>query len=575
MPLIDLAEIATWTAEDHQRVQRETPEYYAAVHEALTTGWLQNRQEVALAHYRPLNPDAWAVHTSTAHELAIVGGNRSGKSETMLSELAIALTGHIPVALQGRYPTEKLRGRLPCRARLVCNSMTRTLDPVIKPKLRWDCWEGAEPETGLGHWGWIPRRCLVGGTWEKAYSAKTDTLKVAVDSLWVGANGDRCEMRGFSSLQFMSYNQDTSDFAGSSLHLVCHDELPPERIYRENRLRTLDVKGRILTAFTPPDEVEPGNTVISGSDVAWFYDQVYERGLPGPDRDPRYETVTLWTEKNPINTKDEIAAMVRGWTDAQREARLYGRFLHLSGVVYPLFAPYPAQWCFTCSKKIVAGVPSCPTCGGNNVEAFSHVIAPFDVPKEWPVVHVIDPHPRKADANGWFALTPSDGVVMIGELEATGDVNERVGAVHQWEDRAHCTPALRLMDPNIATEGNDLLERGWTHRMAYDRAGLRCDLANDSISLGIQHVNELLRPDPFTRRPRFEALRTCTKFIYGMSHWSWDEYKGGDREPKEKVRDRWKDYPDLLRYFSNGMLSYRGLKRGAATIRLGTPRGGY
>jgi len=265
--------------------------------------------------------------------------------------------------------------------------------------------------------------------------------------------------------------------------------------------------------------------------------------------------------------------MVKSWTDAQREARLYGRFLHLSGVVYPLFAPYPAWWCFACSKKIATH--TCPTCSGTNVESFTHVIAPVELPKDWPVVHVIDPHPRKADANGWFAFTPSDGVLMIGEVEATGDVNERVEAIRQWEDTHHISPVLRLMDPNIATEGNDLLERGWTHRMAYDRAGLRCDLANDSIPLGIQHVNELLRPDPFTRRPRFEVVRTCPKFIYGLSHWSWDEYKSGDREAKEKVRDRHKDFPDLLRYLANGNLSYRGLKRGAATIRVGTLRGGY
>ena len=482
-------------------------------------------------------------------------------------ELAIQATGHVPVSLQATYPKEKLRP--PIRARVVCNSLTDTLEPVIKPKLRWDQWSGGDDIGGPnGHFGWIPERCLWGTEWEKAYSEKYRTLKIRVDNYWRGADGMSIETTGISTVQFLSYDQDLSAFTGSSMHLIVHDELPPSDLYRENRMRTLDVKGRIITAFTPPDE-----TGANRADVAWFFDEVYERGLPGPGKERDIETFVLWTEKNRILSPVDVEQITRTLSEEQRQARLYGQFLHLSGVVYPLFAQAPTTWCFGCGKKVGTGtLRTCTTCGGENVETFCHVIEPFEIPKEWPVIFVIDPHPRKMDACGWFAITPADQVVMIGELEVGGDAGEVAQQVFAWEQTHRISPVKRLMDPNIATQTNDRLEHGWTFRMGYDRVGLRCDLANDSIPMGIQNVNELLRPTPYLRRPRFETFAHNRKFIYGMTHWAWDEWvRPQDREPKEIVRDRYKDFPDLLRYLANDLPGFKEYRRASMRLPAGVP----
>ena len=139
---------------------------------------LSTKKPLALRWYNLVNPMAERVHASTARELAIVGGNRSSKTDTSLAELAIRLTGIVPDGLRATYPREKL-AKLPIRARVVCNSLTDTLEPVIKPKLRWDQWNGVgDPDEGRGHYGWIPQHCLVGGSWEKAYSEKYRTLRV-------------------------------------------------------------------------------------------------------------------------------------------------------------------------------------------------------------------------------------------------------------------------------------------------------------------------------------------------------------------------------------------------------------
>src|SRR3990167_1578780 len=114
--------------------------------------WQDDHRKTQLAYYQLANPDARRVHETLAREVAIVGGNRSSKTDTCMAELAIRLTGHIPISLQATYPREKLR-TLPIRARVVCNSISKVLEPIIKPKLKWDAWNGGgNPTDGLGHW---------------------------------------------------------------------------------------------------------------------------------------------------------------------------------------------------------------------------------------------------------------------------------------------------------------------------------------------------------------------------------------------------------------------------------------
>ena len=505
------------------------------------------------------NPDGRAVHLSTAREVAVVGGNRSSKTDTALAELSIRMTGHIPQSLMADYPREKLK--LPIRARVSCNSLTDTLEPIIKKKLRWDQWDGAD-ET-KGHWGWIPKHCLIGGTWERSYSDKNRVLSVCSDNYWRSPSGEKISVSTISTCQFMSYDQELTSFTGTSLHLVIHDELPPSDIYREHRIRVLDTKGQIISAFTPPDE-----TGAQRADTAWFFDEVYEKGLPGPQYNPRFQTITLMTEKNRILSITEIQELARTMTEEQREVRLHGRFLHLAGIIYSTFTARDRHWCFRCERDILPVSGICTYCQGTDVDTYRHVIEPCHLEPTWPMIFVIDPHPRKKDACGWFTVTPSDDILMVAELSVSGTALEVHRAVTEMEDRRHWYPARRLMDPNIATESNDKLRRGWTLRQAYDEVGLRCDLAVDELNPGIERVQDLLRPDRATRRPRFQVFNTCPQFIHSMQRWSWDEWtRQSDRDPKESPRDKWKDFPDLIRYLANARVTYNGLRRGFQPIR--------
>lgn len=557
--MLDLAELTRHltdlTDDELAEVLHDAPQIETLLRQAQA----EDQRAMQLAYYTVANPPALRIHQSTAREIAVVGGNRSGKTDHALAELAIQCSGVVPESLKASYPREKLRA--PIRARIICNSLTDTLEPVIKPKLRWDQWNGVgAPQDDRGHWGWIPRTCLLGGSWEKAYSERYRTLHVAVECVWQTANGYDA-VSGVSTIQMLSYDQDLSAHTGASLHLIVHDELPPSDVYRESRMRTLDVRGQIITAFTPPDEIG-----ASHGDVTWFYDEVYEPGLPGPHQHPSVETVQLWTEKNRILSAADIHELSTRMTEAQREVRLFGKFIHLSGAIFPLFEKAWATWCARCEKRILPVNGTCPTCTSDNVFEYTHRIEPFPVPASWPIVFVIDPHPRKPDAIGWFAITPSDDVIMVANLAIDGTAGEVKRAIDEVERSQHLHPVKRLMDPNIATETNDKLKRGWTLRKAYDDVGLRCDLANDEMNVGIETVNEWLKPDAHTRKPRFQCFDACAETIHAMSRWAWDDWSrsSNERDPKERPRERHKDWCDLVRYCLMDRPTFTGYTMGAA-----------
>ena len=516
---------------------REVPrEELVRVAQEVQAERLAAQQERQLWLYQPVSEEAGRVHGSVAREIVATGGNRSGKSELTLVELVIQLTGVVPFSLEGRYPKEKLRA--PIRARLVCESITTTWEPVLKPKLQWHQWSGTgEPGSGGGHWGWIPRQMLPRGSWEEAWNEKYRTLHLT--------NG--------STLQVMSFDQKVESAAGASLHVVVHDEGPPRAMYRESRVRTMDVKGRCYIAFTPPDEER------AAWDAAWVYDELYLKGLPGLEKDPDIEAFTLLTEDNRVLDKGEIERLRRRLSPMEQEVRLHGRFLHLAGRIYQTYTDREAWWCWSCGTSVMVEHGACVGCDGREVGSFSHVIEPFEIPASWPVVYVLDPHPRKPHAMAWYAISPGDDVYEVAELEVDGEpamVRDRVDAV---EREMGGSVALRLIDPNMGQSPAGQTRRGVTVREEFDAVGLRCRLADDNRATGRSRIREWLKPDQRTKAPRLQIFRTCMRTNFQMLRYVWDNYTryGSDeRNPKPVPRDLHDDFPTLLSYLANESPTY-------------------
>src|SRR3990167_943246 len=162
-------------------------------------------RENSLFYYQPVSETARQIHLSTAKTVGIGGGNGSSKTECSLVELLILATGVIPQSLPD-YPRSKLRG--PVNTRVILESLTTVLHPIFLPKLQWWKWNGVDSPGGKrGHWGWIPRTSLKGGKWDTAWSEKNRLLTL----LYRDPDNPEAVL-GESTIQFMSHDQDPTDF---------------------------------------------------------------------------------------------------------------------------------------------------------------------------------------------------------------------------------------------------------------------------------------------------------------------------------------------------------------------------
>jgi hypothetical protein len=242
----------------------------------------QDRKENQIKFYKPVSPKSQPSTTRSGRVVAAGGGNGSAKTETMLVEVVMCATGIFPDS-QRHLIEQKFRGPINCR--VTVESLTTTLEPIILPKLQWFRWTGVDRPGGeKGHWGWIPKSCLIDGEWDRSYSNKLRILRVLCRD---PHNPDK--VLGESTIQFMSLDQDSTDFASGDFHICAHDEPPSLPIWRENEARTMRVDGRMLLAMTWPDDPSIG--------VDWIYDEVYEPGRSG--NDPKITWIELWTTENP------------------------------------------------------------------------------------------------------------------------------------------------------------------------------------------------------------------------------------------------------------------------------------
>ena len=494
------------------------------------------RQQRQLELYEPASPEAAAIHLSTATEVLAVGGNRSGKSETMMVEWAIQMTGIVPICLRDTYPREKLR--TPIRTRIVCESLTNTWAPVIRPKLQWHQWSGRGEAGGpFGHWGWIPPEFLKKSQWDEAWLEKERTLKLM--------NGSTC--------QVMSYDQDVQDFSGSSMHLICFDEGPPEHLYRENKMRIIDTNGRLMIAMTPPDEAS------TSWKSAWIYDELYEKR-----DDPNIDVFQLFTVKNRILDPEMIAKVTAGLSATQLQVRLEGQFMHLSGRIYPTYTDRQASWCFTCQNTTLVLEGSCAKCSGTSTVQFCHFIEPISGILGYPGIFCLDPHPRKPHAMAWYVVSPSDDIFQVAELEVDGEPDVVKQKVDQLERSLNLNVVRRLMDPNMAKSPAGVTnKRGRTVRDEFDAVGLRCDLADDNRETARARLTAFLKPDPRTKEPRFFVFNTCTRTNFMLHRYVWDEWataSSHNKDPKAMPAPKNDDFPALAQYMVNSNPTYSGLR---------------
>jgi len=526
----------------------------------------QERQSNQLLDYRPVSTTALAIHESKAKVLGIGGGNRSAKTTTMLVEIVMAMTGVFPDSLK-HLAREKFRGPVNCR--LVLESLTTTLYPTILPKLQYFKWNGIDKPGGeRGHWGWIPKWCLVEGSWEKSWNDKQRTLRVLCRD-----SEDLENVLGESTLQIMSKDQDPSDFASGEFHIVGHDEPPTLAIWRESEARVMSVNGRLIVAMTWPDD--------PAIPVDWIFDEVYE---PGTAKERDVEWFNIFTTDNRNLDQTAIAARASGWSTETRNVRLYGQPIRFSNRVHPVFTDITQTWCFTCGKTCIAQTNPlahatedklrCEACGSVQVAEFNHV-KEFAATDRWPTVFVLDPHPRKPHMWLYAMIDPSDDIWVIADDALTGDPTEVRKRSLDMERNLGLNVVHRVVDPNMAMSPSSA-KRGVNWRDEFDAAGLVCTLADDS-HVGRERLNQYIKPDAGRWQPRIHVHPRCKDTIHQLKRHVWQDRKlGSERALLQIPKDKDDDYPAMLKYLMNESPTFAWLAGVAGHYkRQGQRRGAY
>ena len=183
---------------------------------------------------------------------------------------------------------------------------------------------------------------------------------------------------GNSIIGFKSCDQGRAKFQGTSQDWIWFDEEPPKDIYDECKMRIIDTRGDIWGTMTP----------LQG--LTWVYDDIYmnEHG----DQEVKYWLME-WAD-NPWLSRDEIISLEGTMTEDEREARQYGKFVAMSGLVY---------------KEFVEDI---------------HVIDPFEIPHEWYNNISIDPGLAAPLSCHFYAVDDDGNIYVIAEHYQAGETIE-------------------------------------------------------------------------------------------------------------------------------------------------------
>jgi phage terminase large subunit-like protein len=301
--------------------------------------------------------------------------------------------------------------------------------------------------------------------------------------------------------EIMTYDQDPKEFESATLGLVWLDEPPPESIYKGTVAR-LRRGGLIYITATP----------LTGS--AWIYDQVISN--PNREKGRRtyleadVESACIQHGVRGFLEHDHIEQMIAEYSEDEKQARIYGKFQHLIGLVYK-------QW----NRKV-------------------HVVRPFNINlRDYTVYQALDPHPRNEDAVLWVAVDKYGQKFVIDELfhKSQGGVKELAERIKQKDSQYRVE--LRIADPK-AFEDDQHHEKNLATRLG--EHGLNYIPATKKRTASDRRIGDALDyqivGNEFIVTPELYVFDTCNRFIFEIEHWRWDEWTGKavDKHNKKETK---------------------------------------
>lgn len=227
-----------------------------------------------------------------------------------------------------------------------------------------------------------------------------------------------------------------------------------------------------------------------------------------------------------------IENVLKNCDEDEIQARVYGKYLTLAGAIFKKFGPDHIK------PELIKYWQDCITTGHINL------------------VNIVDPHPRKPFAIGWYWVFPNDDVVTCAEFpdDSYAPYHTLKSADLRTEDYADIVKATevalgrtadrRLMDPNMGNSPEAMGDITIKQRLA--DFGLVYQDPLDGIVDGHQAVKSKLGNPGKGVRPSLYVLDHCANHIFGAKNYAWKESRGEDMS--EKPSTVYDDFATLWRY---------------------------
>ncbi|MGI8407910.1 MAG: terminase large subunit domain-containing protein, partial [Actinomycetota bacterium] len=343
-----------------------------------------------------------AFHSSEATIRALFGGNRSGKTVGGATESVWRATG--------KHPFQRVKPA-PTTGRIVAVDFLNGVDKIVKPEIA----------------RWLPPSELINGSWEDSYDKAHNVLT----------------LDNRSTIEFMSYAQDTDAFAGTSRDWFWMDEEGPREIYTENLLRIGDCGGVGWLTMTP----------LEG--MTWVFDDIYEAAQTARHID----VFVVDMEDNPFLNQGDMDVILSGLTEDEKEARKHGKFVQIGGLIYKCLGP-------------------------------QNVLDSFVPPPDWLHVAGMDSGIANPTAWLWTAVNKDGLMVVYDEYYQAGQVTSfHAAKVHERNALHGREPDYYVGDPSI--KNTDPIT-GTSILIEYVKHGIPIVLGNNDVKAGIDLVTTKL-----------------------------------------------------------------------------------
>ena len=318
-------------------------------------------------------------------------------------------------------------------------------------------------------------------------------------------------------IDLMSYEQDLSEFEGATIPFFVFNEPSKEAIF-DACLSRMKFGGKVLMPMTPL------------ADSAWIWDRLIAKEGQQGIRVIYGDTMDNCIDNGGVIPREAIENFANSCDPDEREARLHGKFLHLSGAIFKGF-----------DRNVHTAEGNPPGLDGREI----YMVCDPAVGKPLAVIWA-----SVGQAGDIFIFDESPNYEFNKAKDPNFGVKEYVELFKTKEAILGGRPVNRILDRHFGNQRRTL--GGLTLKQEF--ANFNFNFADSysisdvtaEVETGILKMKDALRYDKTKpldsiNRPKLTISANCINTIHALERWSRDPKNG---KPKEE----YKDFADVVRY---------------------------